>query len=145
MFSVSLMENDEDWGCSFRTDWTLILVIVKTQCNKLQHCLSKHNLTLSTRPIFGVQVDELLAAGVNVTIYSGQVSPTTSHLLALDVSNQRCFYHEEYENCILCILWPPYTMVKARDHEIVRPFETHPKAVQWKIKTEYCVFTGLQV
>ena len=143
MFSVPLMESDEDWGCNFRTDWTLILVIVKPQCNKLQRCLSKRNLTLTTHPIFGVQVDELLAAGVNVTIYSGQVSPTTSHLLVLDMSNQRCFNHEEYENGIFCILWPPYTIVKACDHETVRTFETHPKAVRWKIKTEYCVFTGL--
>lgn len=85
MFTVPLTENDEDW--TFITDWTLILVIVKTQCNKLQHCLSKHNLTLTTYPIFGVQVDELLAAGVDITIYSGQVSATTSHLLVLDMSN----------------------------------------------------------
>ena len=139
------MENDEDWGRKFRTDWTLILVIVKTQCNKLQHCLSKHNLTLTTDSIFGVQVDELLAAGVNVTIYSGQVSPTISHLLVLDMSNQRCFNLEGNENCISCILRPLYTMVKVCDHEIVRPFETHPKAVRLKIKTEYGVFTGLQV
>ena len=35
-------------------------------------------------------------------------------------------------------------MAKGRDHEIVRAFETHPKAVPWTNEIEFCVVTGLQ-
>jgi hypothetical protein len=34
---------------------------------------------------------------------------------------------------------------KARDHEIVRALETHPKAVQWKDESEFCVVVGFLV
>ena len=40
---------------------------------------------------------------------------------------------------------PDSTMVKGRDHEIVRALETHLKAIPWRIKIEFCVVMRLQV
>jgi len=39
---------------------------------------------------------------------------------------------------------PLYNIVKGCDHNIVRPFEAHPKAVLWITEIELCVVAGFQ-